>query len=116
MGFLIKSNVSITHLEFFLLQRYVRAVLTGDPENGLTIHEFTSFSGGQGNGERAVRWLKNKCGSLLISDPGTKHDSPNALAFWTNLCSKGLIDEMIDREGSVIYTDGRWLYPDGLAD
>ena len=81
----------------------VYAILLG----GSTICEFGSSESGQGNGEKAIRWLKDHCEELCVSDPG--EPGTDSFGFWAAMCRKGLIDAMEDEHNNIIYQDGSFV-------
>ena len=75
----------------------VHTVLVGDPEHNLGVSEFTSTQHGSGNGERALRWLKQHCPKIGAYDPG--QPGTDSYGFWKRMVEKGLIDWMEDEDG-----------------
>lgn len=74
---------------------------------GNEIGTFTSMKSGQGNGRRAVAWLKNHFGELVVDDPGFPFENPDSFAFWKRMAEDGLVDR-IDMRGTAIFHDGKW--------
>lgn len=72
----------------------VDAVITGEPDVGCSIYEFTSSDDGKGNGTKAIRWLKAHFGYISVIDPGTPEKNPESYGFWKQLYDQGLIDRM----------------------
>jgi hypothetical protein len=85
---------------------HVYAELLGDPKQCLGIMSFSSGESGQGNGERAMRWLKEHVPAIHVYDPG--QPGTEAFAFWKRMCDKGIIDSMEDEDNNIIYRDGEW--------
>ena len=74
--------------------------LLGDPENSLGIASFSSETPGKGNGERALRWLKDHCPLVGAYDPG--ETGSDSYAFWSRMHEKGLLDWAVDDSGDPI--------------
>lgn len=87
----------------------VIALLNSNLANWCEINEISSFEPGQGNGRKAVEWLRAKFNIVNVNDPGNEIDSPAAFSFWRRLTEAGLIAEMTDENGNVIYRDGNWV-------
>lgn len=77
-------------------------------DGGAIIHSLTSLEPGRGNGRTFVAWLKTRFGRVGVSDPGDPETSPEAFAFWSRLAEEGLVDEMEDDSGRIIFKDGVW--------
>ena len=89
-------------------------VATGD--GCIAIYSFTSTVKGQGNGRRAVRWMKETFGKVVVIDPGVPDESPDSFLFWKKLADHGLIDRIEDANNDVIFRDGEWMIPDDAHD
>jgi len=90
----------------------VHGELLGSPDSCLGVSSFSSLQSGQGNGEKALRWIKTQCPLLHVYDPGQPGD--DSFAFWHRMCEKGIVDTMEDEDGNVIYREGDWA--DGWPD
>ena len=70
----------------------------------VSIYEFTSTNSGSGNGEKALRWLRDNGVEFIgVDDPGDPEENPESWGFWSAMCEKGLIDQMADEDGDIIY-------------
>lgn len=78
----------------------VYADLVGDPKKNVGVSSFTSAESGNGNAERALRWLKQKCRRVGVYDPGAP--DTDSYGFWKRMVEKGLIDWMEDEDGDPI--------------
>lgn len=81
--------------EFYGFEVHVE--LLGDPKRNLGVSSFTSMQNGKGNGERALRWLKQHCPKIGAYDPGAP--GTDSYGFWKRMVEKGLIDWMEDEDG-----------------
>lgn len=88
------------------------ALLLGDPDTCLGVMSFTSCDKGQGNGERALRWIKEhaKCPAIHVYDPGER--GTDSFLFWEKMCQRGLVNSMEDADMNIIYRDGEWAERD----
>lgn len=87
----------------------VLATLNTEMGAWCTIEEFSVRNPGMGHGAQAVAWLKQRFRFLSVDDPGSEVASPDAFAFWRRMAEKGLIDQMCDDLGTVIFADGEWV-------
>ena len=81
-------------------------------EDGIVIHTFSSRAGGKGNGRRALAWMKQTFGSIVVNDPGVPSENPDSFTFWKKMADEGLISRMEDEYGDVIYDNGQWTIPE----
>ena len=82
----------------------------------VSIYSFSSHEQGRGNGRSAVAWLKKRFKHVVVNDPGLPDTNPGSFSFWKKMCDEGLISDMFDENGVLIYQSGKWRIPEGDAD